>query len=870
MDMLHASIPAALLLLGGVQVPTQLPRNVRPTHYDLAVIPDAGALAFRGRLTISIDVLEPTQSVTLNALDMTFHEVRLSGAGQPAFTAPKVAVDAGAQTATFTFGRPIPPGSYQLYLDYDGRIGTQAVGLFALDYDTPQGRKRGLFTQFENSDARRLIPSWDEPIYKATFNVEATLPKDELAVSNMPVVERQDLGDGRARVRFQPTPRMSTYLLFLAIGDLERATVKVGDTEVGVVTRRGATDQAAFALASSAEVLADYNEYFGRPYPLPKLDNVAAPGRSQFFGAMENWGAIASFEYILLLDPAISTEADRQAIFSVAAHEISHQWFGDLVTMAWWDDLWLNEGFASWMAGRTTQKLRPEWNTRLRAVKDRDKAMERDALSTTHPVVQHIETVEQASQAFDPITYEKGEAVIRMLEGYVGAEAWQKGVRSYIDAHAYGNTVSDDLWKSIEAAAGQPITAIAHEFTLQPGVPLITVSDVVCDGSASRVTLTQGQFRKGSADQAPLKWRVPVILQTLGASESVRVLVADGRASVSVPGCGPVVANAGQSGYYRTLYAPTQFARLASRFASLAPIDQLGLVTDTWALGRSGLQPASDVLELARATPVDADPQIWGRFATIFSDIDSYARGDAAGREAFRKFAIGRLAPVLARLSWTPRDGEPAQEAILRGELIEALGNLGDPAAVSEARRRYAAVDSEPAAIPGSLRKTILGVVARHADAATWERLRAAARAEKTPLIKDRLYALIASTVDESLARRALEVALSAEPGATNSAQMISQVAQEHPDLAFDFAMRHLAAVDAKVDPTSGSRYYARLAEESADPAMIAKLRAYAAAHLEETSRGETERVCASVSDRIRVREKALPLIDAWLTRPAS
>ena len=313
----------------------------------------------------------------------------------------------------------------------------------------------------------------------------------------MPVAQRTDLGNGRSRVRFAPTPRMSTYLLFLAVGDLDRATTRVGDTEIGVVTKKGALDQAQFALDSSAIVLREYNDYFGTPYPLPKLDNIAAPGRSQFFGAMENWGAIFTFEYALLLDPSISTEGDRQSIFEIAAHEISHQWFGDLVTMAWWDDLWLNEGFASWMAGRTTEKLHPEWNSALHAVTSRDAALERDALATTHPVVQHVETVEQANQAFDVITYEKGEAVIRMLEGYVGAEPWRAGVRRYIQTHAYANTVSDDLWRDIEAEAGKPITAIAHDFTLQPGVPLVTVGDVACREGASQVSLAQGELQQG-------------------------------------------------------------------------------------------------------------------------------------------------------------------------------------------------------------------------------------------------------------------------------------------------------------------------------------------------------------------------------------
>jgi aminopeptidase N len=867
-----ALIAAALALAGfelsAADITTQLPRTVRPTHYNVAVTPDAPALTFTGRVVIAIEVLEPTASLTLHALDLTFSDVRLSGGSGAAWAAPTITLDAAAQTATFTFDKPVPRGAYQLDISYAGKIGTQAAGLFALDYDTPEGRKRALFTQFENSDARRFVPSWDEPAYKATFTLEATVPGRELAVSNMPVLERTEASGGRARVRFAKSPRMSSYLLFLAVGDLGRATTRVGPTEIGVVTQKGATAQADFALQSSAIVLREYNDYFATPYPLPKLDNIAGPGRSQFFGAMENWGAIFTFEHTLLLDPTISTESDRQRIFKVAAHEIAHQWFGNLVTMAWWDDLWLNEGFASWMAGRMTEKLHPEWKPELAAVEERDRAMARDALRTTHPVVQHIETVEQASQAFDVITYEKGEAVIRMLEGYVGPEAWRAGVRSYMKRHAYGNTVSDDLWREVEAAAGQPILAIAHEFTLQPGVPLITVEEGECRGGARQVTLRQGEFSRDQREKKPLTWRVPVILKSRGLGAAVRTLVDGGQATVSVPGCDPVVVNAGQSGYYRALYAPASFARIAASFPGLPAVDQLGILADTSALGRVGLQPAGDVLELARVTPQDADPQVWGRLARLFVELDEEYRGvDSPARAALRAFALARLRPVFERIGWSGRAGEAAPEAILRGEILASLGALGDKAVIDEARRRYAAQVNDRAALPGRLRKTLLGVVARHADAATWERLREEARAEKTPLVKNHLYSLLSSTEDPGLARRALELALTAEPGATNSAAMIAEVAKLHPELAFDFALGHRVVVEQRIDASSRSRYYARLARESADPAMIAKLRDYATAHLEASSRGETDNAAAQIADRIRVRREVLPAIEAWLSR---
>ncbi|MGO4475186.1 M1 family metallopeptidase [Massilia sp. 2TAF26] len=847
---------------------TQLPRGVIPSHYEIALTPDAAGGRFTANAGITVNITKATDSITLNAADLSFNSVSLVPAAGGSAQAARVKVDAGAQTATFSFERPLAPGLYKLSLDYSGVIGTQAVGLFSLDYPGLEGKQqRAIYTQFENSDARRMIPSWDEPAYKATFSLEATIPAGQMAVSNMPPSSVTRLPDGRQRVVFAKTPKMSTYLLFFGAGDFERATTKVEGTELGVVTRRGAIDQARFALDSSKDILREYNDYFGVRYPLPKLDNIAGPGRSQFFGAMENWGAIFTFEYALLFDPASSTQHDRQEIFATAAHEMAHQWFGDLVTMRWWDDLWLNEGFASWMESRMTQRLHPEWNTHLGAVGSRDGAMQRDSVATTHPVVQHIETVEQANQAFDEITYQKGEAVIRMLEAYVGENAWRNGVRSYMKAHAYGNTVSDDLWKQIEKAAGKPVTAIAHDFTLQPGVPLIRVGEPVCRNGSTSVPLVQGEFSRDLPEKKPLAWRVPVIAQVAGNSKQATALVSGGKATVTLPGCGAVIVNAGQSGYYRTLYAPKEFAQLAQAFAGLAPIDQLGLLSDSSALGLAGLQPASSALELVKATPVSADPQVWSRIARLFDGLHWRYQGDQERQHRLDAFAIARLAPVMAQTGWEARNGEAAAVANLRETLIDSLSELGDTTVIAEARRRYAAMDKDPSAVPGPLRKTVLAVVAQHADAATWDALRARARAETTPLLRDHLYVLLAAAKDKALAQRALQLALTDEPGLTNSAAMISAVAQNFPDMAVDFALANVDKINQRVDASSRSRYFARLGSVSANPAMIDKLKSYAQANLAPSSRGDVDAAIAAIQDRIKTNAARLPEIDAWLAR---
>jgi aminopeptidase N len=845
-------------------VTTQLPRDVRPTSYDIEVAPHADRLAFDGKVRINVDVLQPTRSITLNAVDMTFGKVGLARAHGKDLV-PKVSVDAAAQTATFTFDQPLPVGSYLLSIEYSGKIGTQANGLFALDYPTQAGQKRALYTQFENSDARRFIPSWDEPSHKATFHLAVTAPAGDMVVSNMPVASTHDLGDGRTLTLFKTTPKMSTYLLFLAVGEFDRTTLDDNGVEIGVIAQKGKVEQARFALEASRDVLREYDDYFGVAYPLPKLDNIAAPGRSQFFSAMENWGAIFTFEYSLLLDPAISTVSDRQRVFTVAAHEIAHQWFGNLVTMAWWDDLWLNEGFATWMEGRTTRKLHPEWDIDgVSAAYTSRGAMGRDAYATTHPIVQHVETVEQASQAFDGITYGKGSAVIAMLEDYVGADAWRAGVRSYIKKRAYGNAVTDDLWAEVDKAApGKQFTRVAHDFTLQPGVPLIKAS-TACQGGSTVVALEQGEYTIDRKDKAPLRWRVPVSVRA-GDGAPVRVLV-DGTASVSLPGCGaPVVVNAGQHGYFRTLYAPAQFQALSDAFTTLPVVDQLGIMMDASALGAVGLQPESDLLGLAAKVPLDASPDLWLMVAGTLGGIDDVFESNPARQAAFRKFALARLSPKFEQLGWENREGDSATTRQLRASLIGILSALGDEEVLAEARRRFDAFAADPASLPPELRRTVLGIAARNADAATWDKLHALAKAEKSSMVRDQYYGLLARAKDKALAQRALEMALTDEPGATNSAGMIAAVGYEHPAMAFDFAVAHRAQVDTLVDSTSRASFYPGLAGSATDLAMVAKVKAYADQYIAPTSRRDAETVMTGIETRVRLRAARLPQLDAWL-----
>ncbi|OHC94426.1 MAG: aminopeptidase [Sphingomonadales bacterium RIFCSPLOWO2_12_FULL_63_15] len=846
-------------------ITTQLPRGAVPSHYAITVTPDAANLKFTGKVTIDVAVSTAMPTLVLNAADLSFGDVMLTPARGKAIKGT-AKVDADAQTVTLDFGKPLAPGNYKLAIAYAGVINTQANGLFALDYtDNDGAAKRALFTQFEAPDARRFVPSWDEPSYKATFDLSAIIPTGELAVGNMPVTSTKDLGGGKTQVTFGTSPKMSSYLLFFGLGELERATKMSGATEIGVITGKGNTGKAQLALDASVSILPYFNDYFGVPYPLPKLDNVAGPGQSQFFSAMENWGAIFTFERALLVDPRFTSEATKRRIYETVAHEMAHQWFGDLVTMAWWDDLWLNEGFASWMATKVTDKLQPDWQMLLTRVDGREAAMSLDSLATTHPVVQKITTVDQVNQAFDAITYQKGEAVITMLEGYAGEDVWKTGIRSYMKAHAYGNTVTDDLWKAVEGAGAKGLVSIAHDFTSKPGIPLVKVDSAQCQGGNTLLTLSQGEFSRDKKDKTPLSWNVPVMAQTIGGAP--QRLILQGKGQMTLPGCGAYVVNAGQTGYYRSLYPAANVEALAAGFTKLPAIDQTGLLADNFQLGLGGYQPMGLALDLIDAVPATATPAVLAQVPGYLDSAYAMLEGDTAGQAKVAAYTSAKLSPVLTGIGYDAKPGENPQVPVLRSALVGTLGEMGDKAVVAEANRRFAALASDPAALDGPLRNVWMAIIAKNADQATWDRLRALAKGAKTDLEKSTLYALLGGAKDEKLVRQALDLALTDEPGKTTSAAIISQVGYEHPMLAVDYVLAHRAQYEGLIDVSARSQALARLGGGSADPAMATKLDAYATQYLTPESRKVVDRAIAAINTRIETRTRLKPALTAWFAK---
>jgi aminopeptidase N len=862
-----AAAPAKKTVMITPSVTTQLPRNAVPSHYRIRFTPDAANLKFTASTAIDIRLLRASTSVTLHAADLTFSKVTIrTPKGKPVVA--KVSVDKAAQTATISFPKMMA-GNYTLDLDYAGVINQQANGLFALDYKNNEGAdKRALFTQFEAPDARRFIPSWDEPNYKATFDMTAVVPSDLMPVSNMPIVStKPSKVAGKSVVTFQRSPKMSTYLLFFGMGEFDRITTKVGPTEVGVIMGKGNAAKGQYALDASAKIIAYFNDYFGTPYPLPKLDNVAGPGQSQFFSAMENWGAIFTFERVLLDDPKITSARAKQRIFATDAHEIAHQWFGNLVTMQWWDDLWLNEGFASWMESKTTVHFNPDWQAEIDRVGGREGAMALDAYATTHPVIQKISTVEQTSQAFDTITYSKGEAVITMLEGFAGEDIWRNGIRAYMKKHAYGNTKTDDLWNAVEAAGAKGLTRVAHDFTKKPGIPLIAVTAAKCEGGNTVVSVKQSEFsrdRKAETAANPQRWNVPVIAQIIG-NKPVSAIVSGGAGSMTVPGCGTLLVNAGQSGYYRTLYTPEMDAALAKDFAKLAPIDQVGTAANSRSLSNGDYQPMSVALNYLDAIPTDASQRVIESAAGQLDGIYEQFKSDPARQAKVAAIATNRFAAKLKQLGMKPIPGEPLLDANLRSSLIGVLGGMGDADVRAEADRLFAALDGNPAALDGPLRTTWLSIIAYNADQKTWDKMRGLAKTAVSQPVKSTLYSLLGTTKDKALADQALNLALTDEPGPTIGPAMISAVSGNHPDKAFDFALANLAKVETLVDLASRSEFLAGLGGGSDDPAMVQKLDDYAKAKLNADSRKPVDQAIVRIKTRLANEARIKAGTAAWL-----
>jgi aminopeptidase N len=766
--------------------PGRLPKNVVPISYDVAVVPDADALRFTGTESVQLQFRAATATVQFNSLNETLSHVLLDG--KPV---KSVSSSDEQQLTTVALTKPATIGRHTLSFSYSGKIETGPQGLFAQKYKESGGTEAVLLsTQMEATDARRMFPCWDEPSFRAYFHLTVTVPASWATVGNMPI-ERRTVHGQSATVSFQRSPKMPSYLVVFTAGDLREVTASRGGMRFGVWAVAGHEQDGAVALASAQDILADYNEYFAYPYPLPKLDSIAVPGG--FSGAMENWGAITYNEQALLVGPSSTMEA-RQTVFSIQAHEMAHQWFGDLVTMGWWDDTWLNESFASWLAAKETAARNPMWHWWEQEDASRESAMAADARATSHAIEQHVTNELEALNSFDSdITYSKGEALLRMLEAYIGEDVFRQGIRSYMKDRAYSNAAAADLWNALGHASGKNIPAVAAPWIEKPGFPLVQVT-AACDASGNRsVTLRQKRFLLNGGSENAAEWQVPLRIRT-GTAAPRNVLLDAQEQKTAAGRCDEALSvNADAVGYYRVQYDAGTLAVNTRLFPAAVDGDRIALLDDQWALVGSGETPLQSFLALASAMGGDRDARAWQQILRALAIIE-YAERRSAGHEAFALYARALIKPVAETLGWDAAPQETPDVGDLRDTLLRDLSRWGDQATIDEARRRFAAFVKDPRGLSADAQATLLAIVGQNADAATFAQLHTMAKGAKDETAMERYYVALARVRDPDLARQVVQIALSDEiPPQANTLgrRLIQLLAREHPRLSWDTYIAH-------------------------------------------------------------------------------
>ena len=748
----------------------ELSKNIVPIAYRIVLTPDVATARFAGTEEIDVEVKQPTETVIVNAADLVISGAQLADDSKSQAT---ISVDEKAETASLHFSHLLSAGRHTLALSYSGSIGTGGSGLFSVKYDTGQRQNHMLVTQFEFNSARRMFPCWDEPSAKATFTLSATLPANDAVISNTPVAVESAAGTDASgvplkRITFATTPRMSPYLLVLVAGELQSVRGQAGKVDVGVWTTAGRAQQGNEALTRAEQLLPLYDRYFGFEYPLPKLDMIAVPHLG--FDAMENWGGITFQEEELLYDPKSSSAATLQSMRHLVGHEVAHQWFGDLVTNASWDDVWLNESFAEWMSYKATEQLNPEEEPWLNFHAAKKRAMDRDA-GPAKPVV---------GNGFDANTsYRKGPAILRMFETYIGEETFRRGIRDYVKSHAYGNATTDNLWASIEKASGKPLAGIASTFTDQPGIPMVEVA-TRCQSGQTVATLTQHRFTMNYPDAEKLSWQIPINIGQIGEPQSNAQTIVLGLkpATLRFAGCRrPLKANLGDTGYYHVQYDETNRKKLAASYASLTPADRVSLLTDQWSLAQAADADIGTYLDLTRQLSSENELVVWTDVLDVLRKIDALERG-SQGQPAFRAYARTLLQPLMLRLGWESRATDKAETASLRARVISALGEFDDPGVISEAMRRFQAlrVKSEP--LPLGLRGVILETVGRQADAEIYDELHALAKAATSDEEKRDFYWAMASAQDPALIDKTVDITKTNEADNDRFAMVLVVAAQ--------------------------------------------------------------------------------------------
>jgi aminopeptidase N len=844
--------------------PGRLPKNVVPLDYRVSIVPDATALTINGTESVQLQFRSPSATLLFNSINETLNDVLLDGKPVKA-----VASDDAQQLTTVTLAQEAPIGLHTLSFSYQGKIEQQPHGLFVQPYDMAGGGHGLLLsTQMEATDARRMFPCWDEPAFRARFELTVSIPSKWTALSNMPVARRVVHGN-MATVAFQRSPKMPSYLVEFTAGDLASIKARSGGVDFGVWAVRGQEQNGRYALANAQQILADYDDYFGYRYPLPKLDSIAIPGG--FSGAMENWGAITYYDQLLLVTHA-STIGDRQAVFSVQAHEMAHQWSGDLVTMGWWDDIWLNESFASWRAAKETDLRNPSWKWWESEDDSKETAMRADARITSHSIQQHVTDELQVDNSFDPeITYNKGQAVLRMFEAYMGADTFRDGIRAYMKAHAFSNATTADLWNALGAASHSDIGAIAADWTEQGGFPLVSVT-AACDATGARsITLSQRRFLLSGVDTQGAKWRIPLQIRSAASASPQSVLFTQDGQKVSAGRCDePLSVNADAIGFYRSRYDGGSFANIARNFGTLPDGDRIALLDDQWALAESGHDTLANYLKLASAMGASVDARQWEQIVEALGTIEYDERG-TGGYDAYAAFARSIIKPVSDRLGWDAKPDETPNVQTLRRTLLSDLGAWGDQQVIAEARRRFDLFMKDRASLGPDDQAMVLSIVMRGADADTFDQVHALAKQAGDEADLQRYYSALDYVRDPQLAAQVVQIALSSElppQAAQLRLRLVFGLARYHPQLAWSTFTDHQDAIMAPF-PTFASLMIAQYVPVAFwDSLPLDQLESWVRAHVPAEMSVNVDRGMESVRFKLSEKQALVVAVDQYLNTP--
>jgi aminopeptidase N len=786
--------------------PGHLSKQVVPARYALTLDLDPARNTFSGEVRIALRVRAPVPSIELHAFGLSAAGARLLSARSARLLRVMPVPEAQSWRLEPMDGLPIPSGEYRLEIAYAGKVNVAGEGLFVAPYEAAGLKQRLLATQLEPIYARQLFPSFDEPAFRAVFEISVRAPKAFEVVSNMPRASRT-LDREFAVHRFRPTPSMPSYLVSVAVGNFEVRTGSAAGVPLRILTVQGKREFARHAMRATRQVLPYFSAYFGVPFALPKLDQLAVP--SVRWGAMEDWGLISYAESEFLVDPQRSSPETVRDSYDTIAHEIAHQWFGNLVTAASWEEIWLNEAFATWLARKTTDHFNPDWKIALESRLPIDRAMTLDAGTATRAIRSGPVRESAVNDVFDDITYAKGGAVLTMLEQWIGPAEFRRGLVAYMKGQRLSNATAADLWHYIGQASGKDVAGVAASWTDQQGFPLVQVSSR-CEAGEQRITLTQSRFTNAGPSGAAQLWKIP--LRYTRGKRAATLLLEGAQRTVAVGDCSdvPVVVNAGGVGFYRVAYEADALATLTRRFVDLGQADRVSLLSDAFALvqaGRLPLQPYLDILQSLPRIDDASRTMLWSVARTQLDFLDVAL----AGRPAQKRLrAIGRdlLAPQLAQLTWTPAPKEDEQTAELRGDLIASLARFDHAPTIAQATRAFDDDDAGTAKLPASLRRPVTLAAGMHADRARFERL--LARLAKAAGEEERwmLASALAAGRDAQRAEELLAVSLKGLVPANVSSVIPGLVARLSPfgDQAYRYALDNWQPL-AELTGTGGRAY---------------------------------------------------------------